>query len=165
MSKFIKPLGDTRWYQLNPKNGRMYDRGVGILSFSFDENDPSYAKSEIIEAEDWHDLFKKTGYSGLCRDITAKDLWVDREGGCWEGLAHAVAAQEIVEDIIGEDLDLAKAEGYLVDNGWVKLTTSFMLDYYINDGMYDYITTDQARTIKEWCDFHEFECWIDDFDK
>ena len=79
------------------------------------------------------------------------------------------AQKKIVEVVYGlQSADyVGSASDILVGNGWIKLTTSAMLPYYIQDGMYYCLSYDQVRAIREWAndykvDAFEKERWWND---
>jgi hypothetical protein len=66
-------------------------------------------------------------------------------------MAHEVCAEDIGEILWGRD-DIDGDE--LIRLGWIKLTTSGMLTYYIDYGMYDHITMEQEDVIRRWAAEH-----------
>ena len=123
---------------------------------TIDENSPEWINATIVEAEDLHDLYLKTGYSDLLRAPRETCLWLDPEGQCWKGDCHTIDAENIVEVLYGTDvLESVETDAadFLIDHGWVKLSATLMLQYYCESHMYGNITAAQARTIKDWCDY------------
>ena len=98
----------------------------------------------------------KTGWSDLwLPDCHHNNLWVDPDGECWEGEAHEVVAEDILEVVYGEEVKLSDYPAdRLMSRGWIKLSV-FMAQIYADSAMYYNITRDQAITIKEWCEWAE----------
>ena len=144
---FAKLDGHHFYYQVDFDRMRLYNFKGGWRDI--DENSEDWMYSTLIEAENWHDLYKKTGYCPLTCSYFEHDLWVDPDGNCYEGLGHEACAEYIgeilfgVEDVDGDDL---------IRYGWIKLTASSMLPLYIDHGMYDSITYEQERTLRKWAE-------------
>lgn len=138
------------WYEWPDKTQlRFYNYHNGWRTV--DENDEEWLNARTGEFDSWHNLFYNTGYTTLARDVTSRDLWVAPNGMCFDGQAHAVAASAILEVVYGEEERMFEAEDKLIERGWIKLTTSFMLDMYDNQGMYDDLTYEQYMTVRDWC--------------
>ena len=104
----------------------------------------------VLYYDSWHELYKATGYAPNRCSTNVADAWVAPDGTFYEGRAHAVEAEYIVEIIYGLDLDLGESEDYLREHGWVKVTTSLMSDWYEADGMYKNLTRAQYEQINIW---------------
>ena len=141
------------YYEWDQTKMRLHNQAGGW--FDINENAPEWLGATTVKAENWHDLYKQTGWTNLKRDITERCLWLDPEGGCWKGDCHEIDAADIVEVLYGEDLRLYSAGDYLYQKGWVKLSATMMFTIYCDDSLYDNVTFDQACTIKEWCEYWE----------
>ena len=161
MAKFLRrKKEDDYWLIFYDKMCLINYRGG---HHDINENSPEWIDGEIIDALDWHELYVKTGFNPLKTGINNPDVWVSPKGELFEGLAHAVAAEDIADIIYGQDeLGLYEAEDFLIKEGWIKLTTSLMLDYYIEDGMYSSVTFEQKNTIFDWCEANNIK--YDEFD-
>ena len=58
--KFVKLCGEPDYWRLNEERMRLYNYQNN--SFVIDENSDKWMLSTIVEAEDWRDLYLKTGY-------------------------------------------------------------------------------------------------------
>ena len=146
---FVKLSGQHGWWEWDRDRMRLYNYDCGHTDI--DENSDEWMGATLLEADDWHDLFVKTGYCPLYAPIWKNDLWVDIDGRTYEGMAHEVCAEDIGEILWGRD-DVDGDE--LIRLGWIKLTTSGMLTYYIDYGMYDHITMEQEDVIRRWAADH-----------
>lgn len=154
MPKFVRYQNDTKYWLWNEDKMRLENRNFGHQDVN--EKNPRWLYAEIIEAKNWHDLYMKTGWSDLwLSDCHHNNLWVDPEGECWEGEAHEVVAEDILEVVYGEETKLSDYPAdKLINRGWIKLSV-FMAQIYADSDMYFNITRDQAITIKEWCEWAE----------
>ena len=148
--KFVKLCGEEYWYLWEEFDMKLRNFKGGWRTI--DENSDEWMFSTIIEAENWHELYLKTGYNGMLELFPPRDAWLDREGNFYDGVAHELCAEKIIEIVYGwTDNDyVGSSADVLVANGWVKLTTSAMLPYYIEDGMYNCLSYDQVCAIREW---------------
>lgn len=120
-----------------------------------DENSEEWAAATICEADSWHDLYVKTGYNPLIIPYyQARDAWLSPQGEFYEGTAHSLCAERIVEMLLGNSESYEYCSDFLIERGWVKLTTSVMLNYYIEDGMYDHLTMAQKESMSLWADVY-----------
>lgn len=144
--KFVKLSGQSYWYEWEEFDMKLRNFKGGWRNI--DENSDEWMYSTIIEAGSWYDLYKKTGFCPMLVPIWTRDVWMDTEGNFYEGLAHELCAEKIGEcmfgipDMSGDDL--------INQMGWVKLTTSCMLKFYLDDGMYDHITAAQETAMRAW---------------
>ena len=151
MPKFVRYKND--YWEWDEEEMILNNRYHGWRSIN--ENSPEWMNATIIEANDWHDLYLKTGYTDLYRGNKMEPcVWVDPDGDFWKGDCHEVDAEDICEVVLGIDADLYEAGDYLFKLGWTKLST-WMFSCYCSDHTYDNITTYQARAIKEWCDHYD----------
>lgn len=151
MPKHVKTKnGYWEWDELHM---RLVNRNYG--SHDIDENSIEWINATIIEAEDWHDLYLKTGWTDLyLGTYKVPCLWLDPDGECWKGDCHEVDAEDIAEVVYGEDINLDYAGDYLYSRGWVKLS-NWMAYIYADSDMYNHITYYQVQVIKEWCEYYD----------
>ena len=150
MPKFVKLLGSDWWHKWDEERFVLKNFRGGWRNI--DENSDEWMLSTIIEADSWHDLYNKTGFNPMIEDHPPRDAWLDREGNFYEGTTHELCAEQIFEILFGQewgDYNYSAADA-LVANGWVKLTTSPMLPYYIEYGMYNCLSYNQVVSIREW---------------
>ena len=147
--KFVKT--HNGYWEWDESTMRLFNRSGGHCDV--DENSPEWINATIVEAEDWHDLYLKTGWTDLKLDTyKVPCLWVAPDGGCWVGDCHEVNAEEIAEVIFGEDVNLDYAGDFLISHGWIKLS-DWMYVNYIESHMYKNITNEQFEVISDWCKF------------
>lgn len=144
----------NKWYEWPNRNElRFYNRRHGFISI-VDEKVPEWSNVIIMEYEDWHDLYEHEHFSWMLADIRDHELWIDQDGNYWGGDCHEVDAEYILEDIFGIDIDLMAAGDALVKAGWIKAQTSLMTQYYVENGMYDNLTTAQYISLANYCEEH-----------
>ena len=143
--KFVKLYGEEYWYEWKEFNMKLHNFKGGWRNI--DENSDEWMLSTIIEADSWHDLYKKTGFCAMSCPLWTQDVWMDLDGNTYEGDGHEWCAERIGsilygnEDISGDDL---------IELGWIKLTRGIMLRHYIQNGMYDHLTHEQVTNLREW---------------
>ena len=133
----LKPWnGDPQgaWWEWNVEKMKLLNfRGGG---FNIDENADYWANAEIREYENWHELYKATGFNPLEADIHDFDVWISPEGKYFDGNAHAVAAESIVTLVYGIEIEdpcfVGSAEYFLEQHHWIKATRSFMWQIYLD---------------------------------
>lgn len=165
--KFVKLYGQAYWYEWEEFEMKLRNFKGGWRNI--DENSDEWMYATIIELDSWHDLYKHTGFNPMMEAIPPRDVWVDRDGNFYEGVAHELCAEQIIEVVYGWKYQdyIGSSSDLLVGNGWIKLTTSAMLPYYIEDGMYRCLSEAQVRAIREWAqNWHitlfEKEWWFDE---
>ena len=150
MPKFVKLSGQHHWY--------LWDEDKFVLrNFrggwrNIDENSDEWMLSTIVSADSWHDLYEKIGYNPMLEQTPPRDAWVDCDGNFYYGDAHELCAEQILDVLYGLEWGEYNysAGDNLVAHGWIKLTTSAMLPYYLEYGMYDHITSKQEDAIRRW---------------
>lgn len=148
---FVK-MGDGYW-EWDKDRMMLYNYNDGHTYI--DENSEEWAAATTCEADSWHDLYVKTGFNPLVIPYyLARDAWLSPEGEFHEGPVHDFWAEKIMEILFGEDGSFDYCSDYLKEQGWVKLTTSVMLNYYIEDGMYDHLTMAQKESMSLWADVY-----------
>ena len=144
--KFVKLYGDEYWYLWEEYDMKLRNFKGGWRTI--DENSDAWMLGTVIEAKDWYDLYKKTGFAPMEVPIWTRDVWMDTEGRTYDGVAHEVCAEKIGESMFG--IPDMSGDDLIELYGWIKLTTSGMLRYYLEDGMYDHITFEQEESLREW---------------
>lgn len=153
---FVKLFGDYGYYHWDKEQMRLYNFRGGWRTI--DENSEGWGKATTIEAESWHRLYLITGYCPLMVDLYARDAWMDTDGNLYEGDGHSYWAERISEFLFGynSEYDIYDPADELVEvYGWVKITTSLMLPYYISSGMYDNLNYEQRDTLRKWAIIHD----------
>ena len=148
--KFVKLCGEPKYWRLDEERMRLYNYQNG--SFAIDENSDEWVLSTIVEAEDWRDLYLKTEYCVLYAHDVPRETWIDPDGMCYEGCyhSHEVLAKESGKIVFGED-DM-NGDDLFNKFGWIKVTTSLMLQHYFDEGYYDCITVAQMGTLRKWAE-------------
>lgn len=148
---FIQEIGSDIWWEYDRYSNRLYNYYGGYHEAASDTKEWQYIKR--IEAPSWHALYLKTGYCCLERGLD-RNIWLSPEGTAYPCESHTVTASAIVDVIYGIS-DMTFPDDYLISKGWVKITTSEMLDYYISQGYYKNLTKAQIKTIREWCSYYK----------
>lgn len=147
---FLKYAGDDYWWKWPEDELTVFNFNGG--SHDINENSERFMNGTIIRAEDWHDLYVKTGYMALkvCKPV--REMWISPEGDMYESEAHEVTAKRILEVIYGEKLknNFWNCGDTLIERGWIKVTTSLMYRSYMLDGMYDNMTREQLLAWYNW---------------
>lgn len=146
--KFVKLCGESEYWRLDEERMRLYNYQND--SFAIDEDSDEWVLSTIVEAEDWRDLYLKTGYCVLYAHDFPRETWIDPDGIYYEGRYRSleVLAKEIGKIVFGED-DM-NGDDLFNKFGWIKVTTSLMLQHYFDEGYYDCITVAQMETLRKW---------------
>ena len=148
--KFVKLSGQQYWHLWEEFEMKLRNFKGGWRTI--DENSDEWMYSTIIEADSWYDLYKKTGFCPMLAPIWEHDLWVDTEGNCYEGNGHEWCAEKIGECVFG--IPNMSGDDLINLYGWIKLTDSGMLKFYLDEGMYDHITYEQQLTLLDWAKGH-----------
>ena len=148
--KFVKLCGEPEYWRLNEERMRLYNYQNG--SFAIDENSDEWMLSTIVEAEDWRDLYLKTGYCALYAHDFPRETWIDTDGMCYEGRyrSHEGLAEEIGNIVFGKDN--MNGDDLFQLLGWIKVTPSVMLQHYFDEGYYDHLTMAQVETLRKWAE-------------
>ena len=147
--RFIQEYDGT-WYQIDDKKHRLYNYNHGWKPYN--PGLESYFQVNAKEYDSWHELYMKENYNPIAGNYKSKCAWVAPNGDIWEGVAHSLAADKICDIYYGKDID--NSEDYLINNGWIKITTSLMHDYYVEQGLYDYCTEAQLLALIPWCNYY-----------
>lgn len=139
----------NKWYELSSlDSNKIYNRRYGHIMLN--SND----EYEIKEYENWHEVYKKEYFTWMHANLCDHEVWIDLDGNYWGGDCHETDAEYILEDIFGIEIGLMTAGDTLIKAGWIKAQTSLMTQYYTEDGMYDHITTEQAKSLRDYCEYH-----------
>ena len=144
--KFVKLSGQSYWYEWKEFNMKLRNFKGGWRDI--DENSDEWMYSTIIEADSWHELYKKTGFCPMLVPNWTHDVWMDTEGNTYEGDGHEWCAEKIGEILFG--VPDTSGDDLIQLYGWIKLTTGPMLKYYFNDGMYDHLSIEQVPALRAW---------------
>lgn len=144
--KFVKLYCDDYWYLWEEFDMKLRNFKGGFRYI--DENSEDWMFATVINADSWYDLYKKTGFAPMEVPIWTRDVWMDTEGRTYDGVAHELCAEKIGESMFG--IPDMTGDDLIHLYGWIKLTTSGMLRYYLDDGMYDHITFEQEESLREW---------------
>lgn len=150
--KFLQYAGENAWYEIFDHNGLVAENINGGWHV-VDENDPRYMQGIVLEAEGWCDLLRKTGWNPWALDEPSCDMWIAPDGTMYhvDGMgAHEITAQDILEKLYGEDVEIFCAGDRLFEKGWTKVSTGLMCRYYDECGYYDNVTDEQWIVIQKW---------------
>jgi hypothetical protein len=144
--KFVRLYGDEYWYLWEEFDMKLRNFKGGWRTI--DENSDEWMLSIIIEADSWHDLYKKTGFCPMLVPNWTHDVWMDTLGNTYEGDGHEWCAEKIGEILFG--VPDTSGDDLIQLFGWIKLTTGPMLKYYFDEGMYDHLSMEQVPALREW---------------
>lgn len=110
---------------------------------------------EVVECENWRDLYIKKRYCPLEVTIKWRDVWISPEGKYYNGEAHENRAEEILEIIYGEP-DNDWAGDRLEQLGWIRATASLMWEVRADSEYWDEkkLTQKQFDALWDWCENH-----------
>ena len=130
-----------------------------MLAFNFrgghckvDEN--NLGEVECREYDSWHALYRATGFCPLEVESWARDVWIYPQGKFYDGEAHEVAAEHLLELIYGEEIDYCCGD-VLEEKGWVRATTSAMWEVRMNEWEGKTLTQRQYDSLFDWCTMHK----------
>lgn len=152
--RFIQLQGDTDWYLLED-DGYLSNYKEG--GFYPDENSPEWMNATTAHYDSWYELCQAEHYYPTHTTYKTNDVWLAPWGEFFDGYAHEVAAQAICDYMYGQNERLYAAGDYLIERGWIKLTTSLMLGIYENNGMYDNMTWEQQEAAHYWALAHGYD--------
>ena len=153
MTKFLQYKDSTDWWEW-PQDGCMTVYNMDGGHHDINENDPRFMEGKVVQAEDWPDLCRKMNYNPLKVDRPTREMWIDTYGtmyDCGEWGAHEVTAQNILENLLGENVRFWDSGDRLIELGWVKVTANYiMYQHYCSAGIYDSMTDEQWEAVEKW---------------
>lgn len=110
---------------------------------------------EIVECENWRELYLQKGYCPLEVTVRWHDVWISPEGKFYNGEAHENRAEEILEIMYGET-DIDWHGDRLEELGWVRASASLMWEvrgekYWKEKDL----TQKQYDALWNWCQLHK----------
>ena len=154
--KFLKE-SDNGYWEVDLDKMRLYNYFGGW--HEIDENSEEWLEGHLIEAEDWHDLYTKTGFIPFLsweeRKYTDKwDCWVSPNGELYFCAAHECAAEDLCEIIYGLTYNhgygiISDAGDELYDRGWRKGSRYFNELHYSEEPVA--MTAPQAEAMEKYC--------------
>lgn len=151
--RFVK-YGD-QWYLWHEGSMTLHNIHHGF--FQIDENAEDWLNAIVEEADGWYDICSKYRWYPDLTDCSACDAWLSPKGEFFRCSAHSVEAVAICEFYYPASFDMSEmylADDYLIDRGWVKITTSAMYGIYRKDGMYTHLTKAQEKAMFDWAERH-----------
>ena len=153
MAKFLFEKSNNGFWEWVEKTMRLYNYKGGWHEVN--ENCDDWLEGYMIQAEDWHDLYLKTGFCSLETDAYEREVWLAPNGKFYEGDGHSLCANWLVDILYGiQDFDFG--ESYLIQRGWLKLSR-WMHDLYLYDGLFNEMTQAQLDSLYDWCRIHNKE--------
>ena len=153
MTKFLRYKDDDAWWEW-PQDGHMTVYNMDGGHHDINENDPRFMEGTIVEAKDWPDLCRKMNYNPWKVDRPTREMWIDTYGtmyDCGEWGAHEMTAQNILENLLGEEVIFWDSGDRLIELGWVKVTANhIMYQHYCSAGIYDNMTDEQWAAVEKW---------------
>lgn len=155
--KFLQYKDSDVWWEWPEGGMTVFNMAGG--HHDINENSEGFMMGTVIQAEDWADLCRKTGYNPWRVDRPTHEMWIDPDGvmyDCGEWGSHEITAQDILENLLGEEVGFWDAGDRLIELGWTKVTANYiMYQHYCNAGLYDACTDAQWKTIKKWRERYE----------
>lgn len=115
------------------------------------EDSEGFKKSRFVEADSWHDLYKKHKYCCLETGALYFSMWISPDGTTFMADCFHEAAESIVDVIFGFGESEKHPEDFIKHRGWIKITTDIILYYYANEGLYKTVTKAQLSVLRKWC--------------
>ena len=153
MAKFVQLSGSKDWLYWD--GTKMYLENIKGGWYPIKEDTPEWLDATIEEYDNWYELCKAKHYYPTQCSHTNCDCWLSPDGRFFDGNAHACEAEYLCEYLYNHEVTIMTCDDYLIEHGWVKLTTSLMYNIYEENGMYRFITPEQRESIRLWCDAHE----------
>lgn len=162
MTKFLQYKGEDDWWEW-PQNGRMTVYNMHGGHHDINENSEYFMEGTVIEAEDWPDLCRKTGYNPWKTEKSTQYMWIAPDGTmhkCDDWGAHEATAQDILENLLGEIVRFWDSGDRLIEMGWVKVSTNqIMMKHYCEAGLFASITPEQKTVLDDWAQKFNMFYW------
>ena len=139
--KFVKK--NNIWYKHNNNSDKLYNFFHGWTDYN--------PETDIEkEFENWHDLYKQTGFNPLIDNINMWHCgWISPYGDFYPCEAHEADAEDIYSLVYGEEHCYYSDK--LIALHWIKVTNSLMYDIYKSQGAYDYFySSEQENKFYQW---------------
>lgn len=151
---FLKLKDSTDWMLYEDDGFLSNIRGEGSY---VRKDSPEWNEAVIDESISWYELCKKYSYYPTETTYRSRDVWLSPDGRFFEGRCHAVEAEYICEYMFNKHVSIHAWDtwdDFLIDEGWVKLTTTLMYSCYIENGMYKNLTDEQKKSARIWAYQH-----------
>lgn len=150
--KFLRYKDSDVWWEWPEGSMTVYNMAGG--HHDVNENSEQYMFGTVVEAEDWPDLCRKMKYNPWKVDKPTREMWIDPNGtmyDCGEWGAHEMTAQNILENLLGEEVRFWDSGDRLHELGWIKVTANcIMYQHYCDAGLYDNMTDEQWQAVEKW---------------
>ena len=144
---FIKISNENNYLELNKEKMLVYNFLGGHHPITQEELN----NSEIIELNDWHELYCSKHYCPLETDKYEHAVWISPEGKFYQGNAHEVQAEDLCEIIYGEK-EIFCAGDYLEEHGWIRAARTFMWEIRFDEMNQKQLTQKQYDALYDWCE-------------
>lgn len=149
---FINYPSENEWRIWDQQNMKAINYNHGFCDI--DEN--SLGNTKTIRAANWHSLYQKTHFCPLEVEIYKSDVWISPNGKYYDGVAHDVTAEKILDVIYGIDGEYCAGDK-LESMGWIRVTTSIMWNIRLNELKNKTLTKRQYDALFDWCQFHKIQ--------
>lgn len=149
---FVSMDNKNTWWEFNKEKMTAYNYRGGHHSVSEDD----LAGADICEYQSWHELYLAKHFCPLEVDVWNNDVWISPEGKFYDGNAHEVTAEDLIEIIYGGCGDFWAGDR-LESHGWVRATTSLMWDVRFDEWREKVLTQKQYGALLNWCTCHKKE--------
>jgi hypothetical protein len=109
---------------------------------------------QCLNLNSWHELYLKTRYCPFETDRLTRDVWISPDGKYYEGQAHEVEAEYLLDIIYGEDVEWCAGDK-LEEKGWVRATVSMMWEVRFDEWTGKRITQAQYDALWDYCECHK----------
>ena len=151
MPKYLQYKGQEGYWEWPDGSMTIYNIHGG--HHKIDENSSSFMEGAIIQAENWCDLCKKTGWNPLATSELYREMWIAPNGtmyGCVTWGSHEATAQDILRILFNEE-DYFDSGDVLIARGWIKVTSSYIMHQcYEEAGYYNSMTNEQWKVYVNW---------------
>lgn len=150
--KFLQYQGKDGWWKWPEDGMTVYNINGG--HHEIDENSEEFMCGKVVSAENWHELCVTQNYNPWKTETLKPHMWIAPDGTMYdieEWGAHECIAEDIWEYILGRpERDFYDYGDALIQEGWIKVTTSGMYFYYAERGFYDVMSEEQWFVYQEW---------------
>lgn len=151
--KFVQLYGHDEWWELDENQCRLLNYQGGHRYI--DENSEEWTGAKVVDLEDWHALYLKYDYNPFQLDDFIPEMWIAPNGDFFDGRAHEVIAEDLLDIVYGIKHRLEGSGDLLIEKGWVKVSATLMHEYYCEAGMYTHLSAGQRWVVKNWSEHYD----------
>ncbi len=152
---FINYPTKDQWRELGQKRKLAFNYFGGYCDV--DEN--ALENVECVELSSWHELYVVKHYCPLKADIKDHDVWISPDGNYYNGDAHEVVAEDILQIIYGEEVEWCAGDR-LEAKGWIRACSGYMWPIRVKEYSEKEVTQAQYDALWDYCNYHHLQ-WPD----